>query len=339
MNEPYDALLVVSFGGPERPDEVMPFLERVCRGKDVPRERIEAAARRYEVFGGASPLGAAVRALLAAVVDELNRRGPRLPVYWGNRNAPPLLPDTLRQMADDGVRRALAFVTSALGSYPGCRQYQEDLAAARVEVGAGAPRVDKLRLFYNHPGFIEAMADRIAAAFGRLNEVDCPQGRLVFTAHSLPVAMAAASPYVDQLRESCRLVAERLHRAQWDLAYQSRSGWPGEPWLEPDVGDLLCQMRERGERAPVVIAPIGFIVEHMETAYDLDVELAALAEQLEIPMVRAATVGNHPRFVAMIRELIEERMSEHPDRAALGAHGPPPDVCPPGCCRPRGGNA
>jgi len=333
MAEHYDALLVISFGGPERPEDVRPFLENVCRGKNVPPERLAEAAGRYEALGGASPLGAGLRAMLVALADELRRHKIDLPVYLGNRNWHPLLADTLRQMAADGVRRALGFVTSAFGSYPGCRQYREDVERARAEVGPDAPVVDKLRLFYNHPGFIGPMAERAAEALVQLPETKRPEARLVFTAHSLPVAMAEASPYVAQLRESCRLVAEQLDRRAWELVFQSRSGRPDEPWLEPDVGDYLVERHQRRRPHPVVLIPIGFLLEHAETAYDLDVEVAALCDYLGISMVRAATVGCHPRVVAMIRELVEERLVEGAPRLALGPEGPSPDLCPPDCCR------
>ncbi|MCX7425686.1 MAG: ferrochelatase [Planctomycetia bacterium] len=330
----YDALLVVSFGGPEKPDDVAPFLENVVRGKNVPRRRLLEVAEHYELFGGESPINAQIRALLAAVVDEFDAHGPRLPVYWGNRNWHPMLADTLGQMADDGIRRALAFVTSAFGSYPGCRQYREDIERARREVGDAAPEVDKLRLFYNHPGFIEAMADRVAAAAALIPEPRRALARIVFTAHSLPLAMARRCRHEAQLREACRLVAEWVGGLDWRLAYQSRSGRPTEPWLEPDVGDTLVKLHATGAVSDVLIVPIGFLVETMETVFDLDIEIGSLCDHLGINMVRAATPGAHPRLARMIRELVEERLDANAPRLALGEDGPWPDVCPEDCCRP-----
>jgi ferrochelatase len=326
----YDALLLVSFGGPEGMDDVMPFLANVVRGRNVPEERLRLVARNYERFGGRSPLPEQCRALVKALEGELERHGPRLPVYWGNRNWHPFLADTLRRMAGDGVRRALAFFTSAYGSYPGCRQYLEDVERARAEVGEGAPQVDKLRAFYNHPGFVEPLVERVAAALADVPEARRADARLVFTAHSLPRAMAERSDYVAELRETAGLVAGALARQRWSLVYQSRSGRPDEPWLGPDVLDHLKTLAEEGAR-DVVIAPIGFLSDHMEVVYDLDVQARARAEELGLAMLRAATVGTDARFVAMIRELVLERVEGAP-RRFVGSRGPAPDVCPQGCC-------
>jgi len=331
-----DALIVVSFGGPEGPDDVQPFLENVTRGRSVPKERLREAASHYEHFGGVSPLPAQCRALVAAVREDLVRHGPDLPVYWGNRNWHPLLADTLRRMADDGVRSALAFVTSAYASYSGCRQYLDDIAAARAAVGERAPVVDKLRLFYNHPGFIEPLAELVAAAFERVPDDRRAAARLVFTAHSLPRAVAATCDYEAQIRETAALVAFPLGRPDWTLAWQSRSGPPSQPWLDPDIVDHLRALVATGAR-DVVVAPIGFTSDHMEVLYDLDLEAKSRALELGLNMVRAATVGTHPRFVRMIRELVRERLSAAPVRLHLGARGPAPDACAPACCpAPRG---
>jgi ferrochelatase len=311
---------------------VIPFLENVLRGTNVPRQRMLEVARHYEPFEGVSPANAEIRALVTALVTELNARGPHLPVYWGNRNWHPLLADTLGQMADDGVRRALAFVTSAFGSYPGCRQYLEDFQQARQTVGPHAPEVDKLRLFYNHPGFIEPTCERVAAALEQLPVESRDDAPVLYTAHSLPVAMAEKCAYEAQLREACRLVSERLGRSRWELVYQSRSGPPSQPWLEPDVCDRLRQLAEEGDARHVVLVPIGFLYENMEIVYDLDVEAAGLCDRLGLNMVRAEVVGAHPRLVAMIRQLILERIEDEPNRLALGRHGPGPDACPPDCC-------
>jgi len=331
MAAAYDALLVVSFGGPEGTDDVLPFLENVLRGRSVPPERVREVAAHYEHFGGVSPLNAQCRALVAALGEELGRHGPRLAVYWGNRHWHPMLADTLRRMADDGVRRALAFVTSPYASRSGCRLYLDDIARARAEVGPRAPEVDKLRLFYNHPGFVEPLVESAAAAFDRIQEPRRAAARLVFTAHSIPRALAATSDYEAQVRETAGLVAFPLGRARWSLAWQSRSGPPGQPWLDPDIVDHLRALAAEGVK-DVVVAPIGFTSDHMEVIYDLDLDARSRAVELGLNMVRAATVGTHPRFVSMVRELVEERLSDAPVRLTLGARGPAPDVCPPDCC-------
>jgi ferrochelatase len=332
MNAPiYDALLVVSFGGPEGMADVAPFLENVLRGKNVPRERMLEVAEHYRRFDGVSPLNEQNRALIAALRDELDSHGPRLPIYWGNRNWHPLLPDALGQMAADGARRALAFFTSAYSSYSGCRQYLENIEQARAEVGPAAPRIDKMRVFFNHPGFIEPMIDRAREAIERIPTERRAGLRLAFTAHSIPLAMAQGCRYELQLREACRLAAEAVGCGDWQLVYQSRSGPPNQPWLEPDIRDWLRSVKT-ARASDVVIVPIGFISDHVEVIYDLDVEARALCEELGIKMVRAATVGAHPRFVQMIRELIVERIEGSPERPALGTFGPSHDICPDDCC-------
>jgi len=323
----YDAILLIAFGGPEQPADVIPFLENVLRGRNVPRERMLQVAEHYYHFGGVSPINSQMRELVPLFEAELSEHGPRLPVYWGNRNWHPMLADTVRKMRDDGVRRAAAFVMSAYSSYSGCRQYLEDIARAREAVGVGAPEIDKLRLFYNHPGFIEPMTEHVRDALRQL-----PGAALVYTAHSVPVTMAATSRYEAQLREACRLVSEQLDRRDWRLVYQSRSGPPSQPWLGPDIGEHLREIAAAGVRE-VVIAPIGFISDHLEVLYDLDTEARALCDHLGLKMVRASTVGNHSAFVRMIRELVLERMGELPPRW-LGDLGPDPDVCAPDCCTP-----
>lgn len=331
MPHSYDAILVVSFGGPDCREDVLPFLENVLRGRNVPRERMLEVAEHYYHFGGRSPINDQNRALIAALEKELASHGPNLPIYWGNRNWHPLLTDTLRQMAADGVRRALAFVTSAYSSYSSCRQYRENVAAAQAEVGATAPAIDKLRTFFNHPGFIEPMVENTRAALEQMSAELRGNARIVFTAHSIPLAMATGSRYAEQLQEASRLVAERVGTPHWHLVYQSRSGPPQQPWLEPDVCDFLRQLAQDGVR-DFVIVPIGFISDHMEVLFDLDTEAKQLCDELGINIVRAATVGTHPRFIRMIRELIEERLSVSPIRLALGALGPNHDVCPIDCC-------
>lgn len=332
MGANYDAVLLLSIGGPEGPQDVMPFLERVVRGKDVPRERLLEVAEHYYHFGGVSPINAQNRELIAALRGELDRHGLHLPIYWGNRHWHPLLADTVRAMQADGVRQALAFATSIFGSYPGCREYLEDLQRSRAEAGAHALRIDKIRCSFNHPGFIGAMADRVQQALQAAPAPLRASARIVFTAHSIPVAMARSCPYEAQLRESCRLVSEAAGRTDWTLAYQSRSGPRTQPWLEPDLTDYLKQVAAQRAASAVLVAPIGFVSDHMEILYDLDVQTKRLCSELGLTMIRARTVGTHPQFVAMIRELIEERMSDTAERRALGLLPPAPDVCPSNCC-------
>jgi ferrochelatase len=331
--QPYDGVLVVSFGGPEGSEDVMPFLETVLRGRHVPRERMLEVAHHYELFGGVSPINAQNCALIAALRNELAMNGPALPVYWGNRNWHPLLADTLRQMARDGVHHALAFITSAYSSYSGCRQYREDLARAQAEVGADAPRVSVLRKFYNHPGFIEANVEHVRAALDAIPPERRSHAPIAFTAHSIPESMARASLYERQLLEACRLVADGVDQPSWRLVYQSRSGPPSQPWLEPNITDHLKALHTVGVE-DVVIAPIGFISDHIEVLYDLDVEARQLAAEFGLNVTRAATAGVHPAFVAMIRELVVERLAGGSDKRALGTHGPCHDVCPVDCCLP-----
>jgi ferrochelatase len=328
----YDAILIVSFGGPESREDVIPFLENVLRGRNVPRERMLAVAEHYFHFGGVSPINAQVRELIAALQAELAQHGPRLAVYWGNRNWHPMLPETLRQMRKDGVRRALAFVTSAYSSYSGCRQYREDIVRAQRAVGEGAPEVDKLRVFFNHPGFIEAIEDRLRDALRQVPASARGNVQVVYTAHSIPVSMSSSSEYVPQLEEVRRLVSEKLHITNDALVFQSRSGAPGQPWLEPDVLDHLRDIQSRGLASAVVLAPIGFISDHMEVLYDLDVEAREVCDSIGLSMTRAKTAGVHPKFVAMIRELIVERMNPGTERRALGSLGARQDVCAMDCC-------
>jgi ferrochelatase len=330
----YDAFLLVSFGGPEGQDEVIPFLENVTRGRGVPRQRLEQVAEHYYRFGGVSPINQQGRDLLAAAEKEFAATGVDLPVYWGNRNWRPMLADTMAAMAADGRQHAVAFVTSAYSSYSSCRQYLDDIERARAQAGPRAPKVDKLRPYFNHPGFIEPVADAARAAAQALPAAD--RFDLLFTAHSIPEAMAASSgpagwAYPTQLTEASRLVAERVAGARsWRLAYQSRSGPPSVPWLGPDVTDCLAELAAAGS-AGVVLVPVGFISDHMEVVYDLDVEAAEVAQRLGLPLARAATPGTDPRFVAMMTELIRERLGEVTPRA-LGDLGPALNTCQNGCC-------
>jgi len=328
----YDALLLVSFGGPEGMDDVIPFLENVLRGRNVPRERMMQVAHHYELFGGVSPINEQNRKLIAALKEELETNGSSLPIYWGNRNWHPLLTDTVPQMAKDGVKRALAFVTSAYSSFSSCRQYLQNISDAHPVAGESAPEIHKLRAFYNHPLFIEANVEQTRSALNDLGERSS-KVHLVFTAHSIPNSMALNCAYAFQLNEAGRLVAEALGIDHWKLVYQSRSGPPTQPWLGPDVCDYLKELRERGV-SDVVIAPIGFVSDHMEVIYDLDVEAKRLAEEIGINLRRAATAGTHPLFVKMIRELIMERINGTAPRY-IGSHGPSHNVCDPLCCLPK----
>jgi ferrochelatase len=296
----YDALLIVSFGGPEKHEDVIPFLENVLRGRNVPRERMQEVAEHYYHFDGRSPINDQNRALVAALERRLD-----VPVYWGNRNWHPMLKDTIEQMRADRIWRALAFVTSAFGSYSGCRQYIEDIERAWAAV-EDAPMIDKIRPFSTNPKFLEAMIDRTQAAFQ-----DLPHGRLVFTAHSVPVSMAQASPYVEELRQASAAVAHAAGRSEWDFAWQSRSGPPSQPWLEPDIADYL-----RASRRDTVVVPIGFLSDHMEVIYDLDVEAQRVAKELGIQLKRARTVETHPAMIEMVAEMLERE----------------PVPCPAGCC-------
>jgi ferrochelatase len=328
----YDAILVVSFGGPESKEQVIPFLENVLRGKNVPRERLLTVAEHYYHFEGKSPINEQARELIAALEAELKRHGPKLPIYWGNRNWHPLLPETLLKMKQDGIKRAVGFVTSAYSSYSGCRQYREDIARAQSDVGAGAPEVDKLRAFFNHPLFIEATVERVREGLQAIPADAQKNVQIVYLAHSIPVSMANTSDYVKQLEEVRRLVSQELGRKNDVLVYQSRSGAPGQPWLGPDILEYLRQVKAENLASAVVLAPIGFISDHMEVMYDLDVEAKQVCDSLNLPMTRAKTVGVHPKFIAMIRELIVERMNPGVERRAEGSLGARQDVCAEGCC-------
>jgi protoporphyrin/coproporphyrin ferrochelatase len=329
----YDALLVVAFGGPEGMDDIMPFLENVTRGRNIPRERLAAVGRHYELFGGVSPINQQNRDLIAALRTELAAHGIDLPVFLGNRNWDPYLGEALGEMRDRGIRRALAFFTSAFSSYSGCRQYRENIYEAQLAVGKDAPEVLKLRAFYNHPGFIDANADRVAAA---LAEVPAPRRAstpIVFSAHSIPVAMAEQCRYADQLAESARLVAEAVGATAHSVVYQSRSGSPQVPWLEPDVCDQLRTLHAAGA-TDVVISPLGFVSDHIEVLYDLDIEARELGREIGLNVVRAGTAGTHPAYVSMIRELIEERLHGTAARRVVGRFAASPDVCATNCCLP-----
>lgn len=311
-------------------DQVMPFLENVLRVRNVPPERMREVAKHYELFGGVSPINEQNRQLIAALKRELEANGPHLPIYWGNRNWHPLLADTLREMKTDGIKQALAFVTSAYSSYSSCRQYLENIAHARELSGEDAPEVVKIRAFYNHPLFVEANAENVRAALDTIPEARRDSAQIVFTAHSIPDSMAVNCAYESQLLETSRLVAERLGHGGWRLVYQSRSGLPAQPWLGPDILEYLGELEGAGS-TDIVIAPIGFVSDHMEIIYDLDTEARQLAKELGMNMVRASTAGTHPAFVKMIRELILER-TEGSAARFLGTREPSHDPCPATCC-------
>lgn len=327
----YDALLVLSFGGPEAMEDVMPFLRNVAEGRNIPQHRLEEVAHHYYDFGGVSPINQQNRLLIAALEAEFAAHGPPLRIYFGNRNWRPFVTETLAQMRDDGVQRALVFVTSAFSSYSGCRQYREDVVRACETLGAGMPHFDKVRVYYNHPGFIKPVIEKTREALDRFDAAQRERIRLVFTAHSIPLSMARLSDYVAQLEEACRLVADGAGFAEYDLVYQSRSGPPHVLWLEPDICDFLEHLRTGGTDK-VLLVPIGFISEHMEVLYDLDTEARALAERLDMQLVRAETVGAHPQFVQMVRELVLERMGGVAERRSLGTRGANHDICPLDCC-------
>ena len=311
----FDAFLLLSFGGPEKHADVLPFLENVTRGRNVPRERLLEVAEHYYHFDGISPINDQCRALLTELHLEL-------PIYWGNRNWHPFLTATMRQMMADGRKKILAFPTSAFSSYSGCRQYREDVAKAQAEIGDDAPEVVTVRRFFNHPLFIEVMAEALRSALA-----ERPGAKIIFTAHSVPLSMANSSPYVEQLMESARLIAGE---SDWRLAYQSRSGPPQIPWLEPDILDVLREEQSLGT-TDVVVQPIGFLSDHMEVMYDLDYEAKHLADELGLGFTRAATAGTHPKFVQMIGELVEEYTHGAAARAVGNLAARPP-VCPPNCC-------
>ena len=338
---PYDALLLVSFGGPEGADDVMPFLENVTAGRGVPKERLLEVAEHYHRFGGVSPINGQNRALVAAIRADFATHGVEIPVFWGNRNWHPTLREAIESMRDAGVTTALAVLTSAYASFSGCRQYLDAIERARAEVGEGAPQIDRARQYFNHPGFVEPMADAVRAALASLPQTLAAQAHLAFVAHSIPTAMEAASGpgghlYTAQLEEASRLVAEAVGGGHpTSLSYCSRSGPPAMPWLEPDINDRLAEIADSGAPA-VVVVPVGFVSDHMEVVYDLDTEAAATAAKLGLPFARAATAGVDPRFVAMIRGLLLERIGREPQRA-LGVCGPAHDVCPEGCCQTRRG--
>ncbi|MBM9460561.1 ferrochelatase [Nocardioides sp. zg-536] len=353
--DPYDAVLLVSFGGPERPEDVVPFLENVTRGRGIPRERLEVVGEHYYLFGGRSPINDQNRALIAALSADLEAHGIDLPIYWGNRNWDPYLDDVVAQMARDGVRRAACLVTSAYSSWSSCRQYRDNLEAAVAAVPDGlvAPRLDKIRAYYHHPGFVQASVDGVLDALADLPAEVRDDARLVFVTHSIPTAMNDESgpdggAYLAQHLDVVGVVADAVQEAtgvahERELVFCSRSGSPRTPWLEPDVNDRLAELADEqertGRRQAVVMVPVGFVSDHMEVAFDLDTEAMATAERLGLTARRSASASTHPAFVAALRELVLERAAaergEPVERPALGSLPPVADRCPTGCCLPR----
>jgi len=333
LSKPYDALLIVGFGGPEGPDDVIPFLENVLRGKNVPRERMLEVTKHYQLFGGVSPINEQARQLIEALKPELESHDINLPLYWGNRNWQPMLADTLQEMANNGVQRALALVLAGYSSYSSCRQYLEDIERTCEPLGEQAPQVEKIRVFYNHPDFIAAVTDKIQQAINQIEPSRQAETHIAFTAHSIPHSMSDTSDYVKQLEEACRLVSEAfgIPSNQWQLVYQSRSGRPQDPWLEPDILDHLNSLHNNGV-TDVIVAPIGFLSDHLEVLYDLDTEAQQTCSILGLNMVRAATVGTHPRYVQMWRKLIQERLNPACEKQAVGQFAPNHDTCPAACC-------
>ena len=308
MSVPFDAVLLVSFGGPQGPADVRPFLENVLRGRRVSPERIDEVAHHYELFGGVSPLTEFTMRQARALESTLARRGLPLPVHVGMRNWHPFLADTLAAMASAGIRRAVGVLSAAQRSYSGCLQYKENVRDARAALRASQSRdveVVYVADWHEHPGFIAAQADRISAAFAKLEADARDRARLIFTAHSIPISMAERYPYVAQLRASAALAAAAAGRTDWALVYQSRSGRPGDPWLEPDIGDYLREERTRGLDA-AVLCPIGFLCDHVEVLYDLDVEAAQICDEVGIAMQRAEAVNVHPRFIDALADAVAD---------------------------------
>jgi protoporphyrin/coproporphyrin ferrochelatase len=345
---PYDALLLVSFGGPEKAEDVLPFLENVTRGRGIARERLEEVAEHYHLFGGRSPINEQNRQFVAAIEEDLGSSGIDVPVYWGNRNWDPYLEDALARMQADGVRRAACLMTSAYSSYSGCRQYRENLAAAAASVskeGGEPPRLDRLRHYFNHPGFVEPMVDATLSALADLGDTARRDAHVLFVTHSIPESMNDTSgpeggAYVAQHRSVAEEIGERIrqetgHRYPAGLVFCSRSGPPQVPWLEPDVNDRIEELAEQGVTG-VVVVPIGFVSDHMEVIYDLDTEASATAEKAGVEFARAATAGLDPRFVSMVRDLLLERAAVERGadvtRATVGAQPPSWDLCPADCC-------
>jgi ferrochelatase len=314
--------MIISFGGPEGIADIMPFLDNVLRGKNVPEERKREVAHHYEVFGGVSPINAQNRELKSLLEKKFKSEGINLPVFWGNRNWKPYFEDAISEMKKKGIKNALGYITSAYGSYSGCRQYLENIETAKKNVGEAAPTIQRLRPFYDHPNFIEVNAQNIRTQLNNVQDPGHSIIHLAFTAHSIPVSMSQSSPYVKQLEQVCKAVAEKVGIQSWKLVYQSRSGPHQVPWLEPDICDHLEVIAKQGIKH-VIVSPIGFVSDHMEVIYDLDVEAKKKSQELGLFMHRAASAGNHHWMIDMIVDLVKEQLE-----------GKSPFVCKPDCCRP-----
>ena len=350
--KPFDAILFSSFGGPDGQDDVIPFLRNVTRGRGIPDERLEEVAGHYRALGGRSPITAQNEALIAALEQELARRGIDLPVYFGNRNWAPYNADAVRALHRDGHRHALGLVTSAYSSYSSCRQYREDFGMVLEETGlAGEVSIDKVRVYFNHPGFLEPVVDGVAGALRSLSVEghDVDRIAVLFSTHSVPNSMAEASGpeetrvagsggwYVEQHLAACRWVMEQLHDdipelPEWQLVYQSRSGAPHIPWLEPDVNDVIEQIAADGSADAVIVVPIGFVTDHVEVVWDLDTEAKETADEKGLAFRRVATSGEDPRFVEALADLVQERLDVQFPRRAVTDFGGTPDVCGANCC-------
>lgn len=324
----YDAFLLISFGGPEGMDDVLPFLKNVLRGRNVPEQRMLAVAEHYKLFGGISPINEQNRRLIDVLKPVIESSGPKLPIYWGNRNWHPLLSDTLQQMAKDGITRAVALATAAYSSYSSCRQYLENIEEARNFVGAAAPQIDKIRPFYDHPDFIATNSDNLLTAMQNLPVEKKEKAEIIFTAHSIPHSMSDNCHYAEQLKTTAELVMKESQlKNKWRLTYQSRSGNPNQPWLEPDINKCI---EEISPGKAVIISPIGFVSDHMEVIYDLDTEARYLCQKLGIDYHRAKTAGTHPLFISMIKKLVEEKIT-----VAQNDNLQSSEFCSPTCC-PKG---
>lgn len=307
MAQPYQAVLLIAFGGPTAPEEIRPFLARVTKGIPIPPQRLEEVVHHYEAVGGKSPLNEITFRQAKALQNVLNESGHALPVYVGMRNSQPFFSDTLKKMFDDGIRTSLGFILSSHRTEASWERYQDNVAEARAEIGERAPAVDYCTGWHNHHRLIQCWTENIKASFAKLALGQRQSTPLIFTAHSLPVAMAAQSPYVQQLEETARLIAGELDHDRWSLAYQSRSGRPSDPWLEPDIGKAIRKLASEGCNE-VVVAPIGFVCDHVEVLYDLDIEARKIAEDLNVRFVRAICPNDHPAFVQMIADIIEAKI-------------------------------
>lgn len=326
----YDAIMVLSFGGPEGHADVMPFLERVTAGRNIPRERLLDVAEHYHAVGGISPINAQNRDVITRLSVVLAQRGIHLPIYFGNRNWHPLVSDTVAQMRDAGITSVLTFVTSGFSSYSGCRQYREDIGAACAAY-PDAPRFDKIRVYYNHPRFIAA---QVALLRDGYTSSPSTGTKVLFSAHSIPVSMARQCAYEAQLHEASRLIATAVGVDDYAVVYQSRSGAPHTPWLEPDINDAIRVAHDAGYQH-IVVVPLGFMSDHMEVIHDLDHEARDTAVSLGMSFQRIPSVSQHPLFIEMIADLIAERLSGTTERMRIGDMPANPDICLTNCCLPR----